>query len=117
MNYYDDESLGSGPLTWLSILNGQVYRNSLSSDITLFFPEPASFLFTNVGTKGYYRFIIRNGDPTYTITLVGSNGWVLDPNASFVIQPMTSLLLWLYLFTDSSGNETINIYVIGRMDL
>jgi hypothetical protein len=117
MNYYDDQALNYGPLTWASIFNGQVSRSGLSSNITLTFPEPASFFFTSINSTGYYRFIIRNDDPTYSITLQSSNGWNLDTNSNFIIGPQKSMLLWFYLNISSSGAKSINVYVIGTMDL
>jgi hypothetical protein len=122
-NYYDDMELGStgaGPLSWLSIIYGQAHRLNLTQDIVNYFPEPASFFFsinknTSFGSlTGYYRFIYRNGDPTYSITLSGSSGWILDPNGNFVIGPKKSALLWFYLNEDSG---TITVYMIGKMNL
>ena len=116
-NYYDDQSLNYGPLTWASIFNGQVSRSGLTANITLAFPEPASFFFTTVGSTGYYRFIVRNDDPTYSITLQGSNGWNLDANSDFIVGPQKSMLLWFYLNVTSTGVKYIDVYVIGKMAL
>ena len=114
--YYDDESLNVGPLTLTSIIYGQTYRKNLTSDITLFFPDPvSSFLLENNEStvlNGYYRFIFRNADSTYSVTLSGSNGWILDSYSNYTIPPQTSVLLWFYVTENS-----VRVYQIGKMSL
>lgn len=116
--YYDDESLNVGPLTLTSIIYGQTYRKNLTSDITLFFPDPvSSFLLENNENSvlsGYYRFIFRNADTTYNVTLSGSNGWILDNYSNYTIPPKTSVLLWLYV---DGINNSVKVYQIGKMTI
>lgn len=116
--YYDDESLNVGPLTLTSIIYGQAYRKNLTSNITLFFPDPvSSFLIENSEgsvLSGYYRFIFRNADTVYNVTLSGSNGWILDSYSNYTIPPQTSVLLWLYV---DGNNNSVKVYQIGKMSI
>lgn len=116
--YYDDESLNVGPLTLTSIIYGQAYRKNLTNDITLFFPDPvSSFLIENnegLVLSGYYRFIFRNADTVYNVTLSGSNGWILDSYSNYTIPPQTSVLLWLYV---DGNNNSVKVYQIGKMSI
>lgn len=116
-NYNDDElvsTLNSSVIPWSAILNGQFTRKDQGANITMYFAEPASSLFSLQDYSGYYPFIFRNGDSTYTVTLNQSSGYSFDTNASFVVQPMTSLLIWFYL---DSINNNIKVYSIGYMSL
>ncbi len=119
MNYYDDSTLNiSQPISWENLLNGQVCRYNLTNDIINSFPEPALLFFPvfsgSDSFNGGYRFIFRNGDPTYSITLIESSGWIFDQTSNFTIEPKKSALLWFFL---NSETKNITVFMIGKMDV
>jgi hypothetical protein len=109
--YYDDSTIGNAPIPWSSMFFGQVSRNNLTGPTINYFPEPVTAFINSVGSGSFYRFIFRNGS-AYNITLKSSNGYIFDSNADFTVKPMTSVLLWFYI-----GTNTITVYMIGRMNL
>ncbi len=110
---YEQEEL-STTIPWASIFYGQFTKQSQGSAITMYFPEPASSFYNLASSSGQYRFIFRNANATYPITLEETSGWIFDENASFVVAQMTSVLFWFYL--DSETNS-VTVYSIGKMSL